>query len=49
MGRISYWGYFKGVQFLFGGRQRGRILNWGYTEEYNFDLVVFEYKKVENP
>jgi hypothetical protein len=23
------WGYTKGVQFLFGGTQRGRILIWG--------------------
>jgi hypothetical protein len=38
-----------GIIFDWGVREEDTILIWGYAEEYNPDLGVREYKKVENP
>jgi len=43
-----YCGVNKGVQFLFGGKQMGPVLIWGYAKGFSFDLGVRGYQKVEN-
>ena len=37
-----------GNTFYFGLHKGDTTLVWGYAEEYNFDLGVWEFQKVEN-